>query len=102
MQRFERGNLKTYDSGVTCLKRANVIEADMMVMDATEGHIEPWWDTTHLKRCWRAYHLDRGHHRTYLEEFYILLQPALAGLKERLEQCQAPFDNHQEKSLQAR
>ena len=117
------------DEVFTGLKRADVIEADMMLMDATvlespilyptdvrllykafdkmamlatEGHLEPWWDSAHLKRRWRAYHLDRGQHRTYLEEFYILLQPALAGLKERLAQRQAPVDNHQERLLQAR
>jgi transposase, IS5 family len=117
------------DDVFTCLKRADVIEADMMLMDATvldspiiyptdvrllykafdkmarlatEGHIEPWWDTAHLKRRWRAYHLDRGQHCTYLEEFYTLLQPALAGLEERLAWRQAPVDNHQEQLLQAR
>jgi IS5 family transposase len=117
------------DEVFTCLKRADVIEASMMLMDATvldspiiyptdvrllykafdkmamlatKGHIEPWWDTTHLKRRWRAYHLDRGHHHIYLEEFYTLLQPALAGFKERLAQRQEPVDNHQEKALQAR
>jgi len=117
------------DEVFTCLKRADVIEADMMLMDATvldspiiyptdvrllykafdkmaslatEGQIEPWWDTAHLKRRWRAYHLDRGHHRTYLEAFYTLLQPALAGLKERLAQRQEPVNNHQERLLQAR
>jgi transposase, IS5 family len=117
------------DDVFTCLKRADVIEADMMLMDATvldspiiyptdvrllykafdkmaslatEGHIEPWWDTTHLKRCWRAYHLDRGQHRTYLEEFYTLLPPALAALEERLAQRQAPVDNHLEQLLQTR
>jgi IS5 family transposase len=113
----------------TCLKRADVIEADMMLMDATvldspiiyptdvrllykafdkmamlatEGHIEPWWDSAHLKRRWRADHLERGQHQTYLEEFYTLLQPALAGLQERLAQRPEPVDNHQEKSLQTR
>jgi IS5 family transposase len=117
------------DQVFTGLKRADVIEADMMLMDATvlnspiiyptdvrllykafdkmamlatEGHLEPWWDTAHLKRRWRAYHLDRSHHRLYLEEFYTLLQPALAGLQERLAQRQAPVDNHQEKVLQTR
>ena len=117
------------DEVFTCLKRADVIEADMMLMDATvlnspiiyptdvrllykafdkmamlatEGHIEPWWDTAHLKRRWRAYHLDRDNRRTYLDEFYTLFQPALAGLEERLAQRQAPFDNHQEQLLQAR
>ena len=107
------------DEVFTGLKRADVIEADMMLMDATvlnspiiyptdvrllykafdkmatlatEGHIEPWWDTAHLKRRWRAYHLDRGQHRTYLEEFYTLLQPALAGLQERLAWRQASVD----------
>ena len=117
------------DEVFTCLKRADVIEADMMLMDATvldspiiyptdvrllykafdkmamlatEGHLEPWWDTAHLKRRWRAYHLDRGQHLTYLEDFYTLLQPALAALEERLAQRQAPVDNPQEQLLQAR
>jgi transposase, IS5 family len=117
------------DEVFTYLKRADVIETDMMLMDATvldspiiyptdvrllykafdkmamlatEGHLEPWWDTTHLKRRWRAYHLERGQHRPYLEEFYTLLQPALAGLEERLAQRPKPVDNHQEKLLQAR
>jgi IS5 family transposase len=117
------------DEVFSCLKRADVIEADMMLMDATvlespiiyptdvrllykafdkmailatEGHIEPWWDSAHLKRCWRAYHLERGHHRTYLEAFYTLFQLALGGLEERLAQLDEPFDDRQEKSLQAR
>ena len=117
------------DEVFTCLKQADVIETDMMLMDATvlqspilyptdvrllykafdkmarlatEGHLEPWWDTAHLKRRWRAYHLDRNQHRPYLEEFYTLLPPALAGLQERLALRQAPCDNHQEKVLQAR
>src|SRR5688572_9662317 len=117
------------DEVFTGLKRADVIEADMMLMDATvlnspiiyptdvrllykafdkmaslatEGHIEPWWDSVHLKRRWRAYHLDRNQPHTYLEEFYTLLQPALAGLKERLAQRQEPVNNHREQLLQAR
>jgi transposase, IS5 family len=117
------------DKVFTCLKRADVIEADMMLMDATvldspiiyptdvrllykafdkmamlatEGHIDPWWDTAYLKERWRAYHLERGQHRLYLEAFYTLLQPARAGLKERLAQRPEPVDNHQEKSLQTR
>jgi IS5 family transposase len=117
------------DEVFTCLKRADVIEADMMLMDATvldspiiyptdvrllykafdkmaklatEGHIEPWWDSAHLKRRWRAYHLDRGHHQTYLEEFYTLFQPALAGLEERLEQLEAPLDHPKAHALKTR
>jgi IS5 family transposase len=117
------------DEVFTTLKRADVIEADMMLMDATvldspiiyptdvrllykafdkmamlatEGHIEPWWDTAHLKTRWRAYHLDRGHHRPYLEEFYTLFEPALAGLQERLEHLDAPPDDRPAKSLKAR
>ena len=117
------------DEVFTCLQRADVIEASMMLMDATvldspiiyptdvrllyqafdkmarlatEGHIEPWWDSAHLKRRWRAYHQDRGYHQTYLEEFYTLFPPALAGLKERLAQHQEPFDNHPDRLLQAR
>jgi IS5 family transposase len=117
------------DEVFSTLKRADVIEADMMLMDATvldspiiyptdvrllykafdkmailatKGHLKPWWDTAHLKTRWRAYHLDRGHHRTYLEEFYTLFKPALAGLKERLEQLDALPDGRQAKSLKAR
>jgi IS5 family transposase len=117
------------DEVFSTLKRADVIEADMMLMDATvldspiiyptdvrllykafdkmailatKGHLKPWWDTAHLKTRWRAYHLDRGHHRTSLEEFYTLFKPALAGFKERLEQLDAPPDGRQAKSLKAR
>ena len=117
------------DEVFTTLKRADVIEADMMLMDATvldspiiyptdvrllykafdkmamlatEGHIEPWWDSAHLKTRWRAYHLDRGHHRPYLEEFYTLFQPALAGLKERLDPFEAPLDHHKAHALKRR
>ena len=117
------------DEVFTCLKRADVIEADLMLMEATvlpspiiyptdvrllykafdkmarlatEGHLEPWWDMAHLKRRWRAYHLERGQHRLYLEEFYTLFEPALAGLQERLAQRPEAVDNHHEKSLQAR
>lgn len=117
------------DEVFTTLKRADVIEADMMLMDATvldspiiyptdvrllykafdkmailatKGHLKPWWDATHLKTRWRAYHLDRGHHRPYLEEFYTLFEPALVGFKERLEQLDAPPDDRQAKSLKAR
>jgi IS5 family transposase len=117
------------DEVFTCLKRADVIEADMMLMDATvldspiiyptdvrllykafdkmamlatEGHIEPWWDIAHLKTRWRAYHLERGHHRTYLEEFYTLFQPALAGFEERLEHLEAPLDDRKANALKAR
>jgi transposase, IS5 family len=117
------------DKVFTGLKRADVIEADRMLMDATvldspiiyptdvrllykafdkmarlatKGHIQPWWDTAHLKRRWRAYHLDRGHHQTYLEEFHTLFQPALAGLKERLDPLEAPLDHHKANALKTR
>jgi transposase, IS5 family len=118
------------DEVFTTLQRADVIEADMMLMDATvldspiiyptdvrllykafdkmailatEGHIEPWWDAAHLKTRWRAYHLDRHTARlTYLDEFYTLFQPALAGLQERLEHLDEPLDNRKENSLKTR
>jgi hypothetical protein len=118
------------DEVFTTLKRTDVIEADMRLMDATvldspiiyptdvrllykafdkmailatEDHIEPWWDAAHLKTRWRAYHLDRHTARlTYLDEFYTLFQPALAGLQERLEHLDEPLDNRQENSLKTR
>jgi hypothetical protein len=73
-----------------------------MAMLATEGQIKPWWDVAHLKTRWRAYHLECGNYRTYLEAFYTLFQPALAGFEERLEQLDEPPDDRQEKSLKAR
>ena len=111
------------------LKRADVIEADMMLMDATvldspiiyptdvrllykafdkmasvatEGQIKPWWDAAHLKTRWRAYHLDRENRKTYLDEFYTLFRPALAGLEERLDQLEEPLDDRKGNSLKAR
>jgi len=97
----------------TCLKRAHVIDASMMLTDttvlnspihyptdvrllykafdkmarlATQGHMGPWWDPVHLKKRWRAYHLDRKAHCTaYLGEFYALFQPAFVGLEKRLD-----------------
>src|ERR687893_334725 len=120
----QEGISRIEDEVFTGLKRADVIEADMMLMDATvldrpiiyptdvrllykafdkmamlatEGHIDPWGDTASLKERWRAYHLEHGQHRLYLEAFYTLLQPARAGLKERLAQPPEPVDNHQEK-----
>ncbi len=96
----------------TGLKRAGVIDADMMLMDstvldspimyptdvrllykafgkmailATQGHMAPWWDPVHLKKRWRASNLDRDNRMTYLSEFFTLFQPAFAGLEERLD-----------------
>ena len=113
----------------TSLQRVDIIEADMMLMDATvldspiiyptdvrllykafdkmailatEGQIKPWWDAAHLKTRWRAYHLDRDNRRTYLDEFYTLFQPALAGLEERLEHLEEPLDDRQQNPLKAR
>lgn len=124
------GIYRLEDAVFTCLKRADVIKADLMLMDATvldspiiyptdvrlldkafdkmamlatQGQIPPWWDTAHLKARWRAYHLDRGTPRlTYLREFSTLFQPALAGLKERLEHLHEPLDDRQQHPLKAR
>ena len=108
---------------------AEVIEADMMLMDATvldspimyptdvrllykalgkmailatESHMEPWWDTAHLKTRWRAYNLDRHNRLAYLSEFSMLFQPALAGLEERLDQLEAPLDDRKKSARKAR
>ena len=79
------GALIIADQVLTHLKRASVIDADMMLMDTTvlespimyptdvrllyqafgtmeavakEGQIELWWNPTHVKQLWRAYNLD--------------------------------------------
>ncbi len=123
------GIARIEDQVFRCLKRAEVIEADMMLMDATvldspiiyptdvrllykalgkmailatESHMEPWWDTAHLKTRWRAYNLDRHNRLAYLSEFSMLFQPALAGLEERLDQLEAPLDDRKKSSRKAR
>ena len=85
------------------LKRAAVIDADMMLMDttvlespiiyptdirliykafdkmaalATEAQLDRWWDHAHLKQCWRAYHLTPKDRLAYLSEFYAVFVPA--------------------------
>jgi len=85
------------------LKRAAVIDADMMLMDttvlespiiyptdirliykafdkmaalATEAQLDRWWDHAHLKQCWRASHLTPKDRLAYLREFYAVFVPA--------------------------
>ena len=85
------------------LKRAAVIDADMMLMDttvlespimyptdlrlidkafdkmaalATEAQLDRWWDHAQLKQRWRAYHLNPKDRLTYLSEFYAVFVPA--------------------------
>src|SRR6266446_4137232 len=85
------------------LKRAAVIDADMMLMDttvlespiiyptdirliykafdkmaalATEAQLDRWWDHAHLKQRWRAYHLNPKDRLAYLSEFYVVFVPA--------------------------
>jgi transposase, IS5 family len=87
------------------LKRAKVIDADMMLMDstvlessilyptdvrllfdafnkmaslATKAGIDPWWDQHEIKQLWRAYHLDKSkQYLPYLCVFYLHFEPAL-------------------------
>jgi len=88
----------------TCLKEAGVIDASMMLMEATvlespilyptdvtllrkafhkmallatQAKIEPWWDQDHIKKLWRAYHLDGSKPLAYLCVFYEVFEPAL-------------------------
>ncbi len=85
------------------LKRAAVIDADMMRMDttvlespimyptdirlidkafdkmaalATEAQLDRWWDHAQLKQRWRAYHLNPKDRLAYLSEFYAVFVPA--------------------------
>lgn len=108
----KEGALIIEDQVFQHLKRASVIDADMMLMDATvlespiiyptdvrllykafhkmaalatEGQIEPWWDQAHLKQRWRAYNLDQKNRLAYLREFYTVFVPAFASFHEHLE-----------------
>jgi hypothetical protein len=105
------GALVVEDQVFTHLKRAAVIDADMMLMDTTvlespiiyptdvrllykafgkmaavarEGQIALWWDPTHVKQRWRAYNLNLKDRLTYLQEFSTLFVPHLRAL------CRAP------------
>lgn len=108
----KEGTLIIEDQVFQHLKRASVIDADMMLMDATvlespiiyptdvrllykafgkmaavarEGQIEPWWDQPHVKQRWRAYNLNQKDRLAYLREFSTLFVPALASFNEHLE-----------------
>lgn len=108
----KEGALIMEDQVFERLKRAAVIDADMMLMDATvlespiiyptdvrllykafdkmaalarEAHIEPWWDPSHVKQRWRAYNLDKKDRFAYLREFYTLFVPAFARFTEHLD-----------------
>jgi hypothetical protein len=100
------------DQVFTHLKRAAVIDADMMLMDTTvlespiiyptdvrllykafgkmaavarEGQIALWWDPTHVKQRWRAYNLNLKDRLAYLQEFSTLFVPALARFAAHLD-----------------
>jgi IS5 family transposase len=100
----KEGTLIIEDQVFEHLKRASVIDADMMLMDTTvlespiiyptdvrllykafgkmaavarEGQIEQWWDPPHVKQRWRAYNLNPKDRLAYLREFYTLFVPAL-------------------------
>src|SRR6266851_5558014 len=107
------GTLIIEDQVFQYLKRASVIDADMMLMDATvlespiiyptdvrllskafgkmaavarEGQIEPWWDQPHVKQRWRAYNLHQKDRLASLREFYTVCVPAFASFNEHLPQ----------------
>jgi transposase, IS5 family len=100
----KEGTLIIEDQVFEHLKRASVIDADMMLMDTTvlespiiyptdvrllykafgkmaavarEGHSELWWDPPHVQQRWRAYNLNPKDRLAYLHEFYTLFVPAL-------------------------
>ena len=99
----KEGTLIIEDQVFEHLKRASVIDADMMLMDttvlespiiyptdirliykafdkmaalATEAQLDRWWDHAHLKQRWRAYHLNPKDRLAYLSEFYAVFVPA--------------------------
>ena len=108
----KEGTLIIEDQVFTHLKRAAVIDADMMLMDTTvlaspimyptdvrllykafgkmaavarEGQIALWWDPTHVKQRWRAYNLNLKDRLAYLQEFSTLFVPALARFAAHLD-----------------
>ena len=108
----KEGTLIIEDQVFAYLKRAEVIDADMMLMDTTvlespiiyptdvrllykafgkmaavarEGQIALWWDPTHVKQRWRAYNLHLKDRLAYLQEFSTLFVPALARFAAHLD-----------------
>jgi hypothetical protein len=100
------------DQVFTHLKRAAVIDADMMLMDttvlespimyptdvrllakafdkmaalATDAKLDLWWDQAHVKQRWRAYNLNQKDRLVYLGEFHTLFVPAFASFAAHLD-----------------
>ena len=107
-----KGALIIEDQVFEHLKRASVIDADMMLMDGTvlespiiyptdvrllfkafdkmaelarEARLERWWDQPHIKQRWRAYNLDHKNRLAYLSEFYTLFVPTFARFAQHLD-----------------
>ncbi len=107
-----KGALIIEDQVFEHLKRASVIDADMMRMDGTvlespiiyptdvrllfkafdkmaelarEARLERWWDQPHIKQRWRAYNLDHKNRLAYLSEFYTLFVPTFARFAQHLD-----------------
>jgi len=108
----KEGTLVVEDQVFTHLKRAAVIDADMMLMDTTvlespiiyptdvrllskafgkmaalakEGQIALWWDPTHIKQRWRAYNLNLKDRLAFLQEFATMFVPAFARFAAHLD-----------------
>ena len=108
----KEGTLIIEDQVFQHLKRASVIDADMMLMDATvlespiiyptdvrllykafgkmaavarEGQSEPWWDPPHVKQRWRASNLHQKDRLASLRAFSTVFVPAFASLNEHLD-----------------
>jgi transposase, IS5 family len=106
------GALIVEDQVFTHLKRAAVIDADMMLMDttvlespimyptdvrllykafdkmaalATDAKLDLWWDQLHVKQRWRAYNLHQKDRLVYLGEFHTLFVPAFASFAAHLD-----------------
>ena len=106
------GTLIVEDQVFTHLKRAAVIDADMMLMDttvvespimsptdvrllykafdnmaalATDAKLDLWWDQPHIKQRWRAYNLHQKDRLVYLGEFHTLFVPAFASFAAHLD-----------------
>jgi transposase, IS5 family len=99
------------------LRQAGVIKGDTLMMDSTvlSSHIihpndvmlihnafgkmeifardhefSLWWDSSHLKKRWRAFgRAKKGERLTYLTEFYALFAPALETFRTHVESLEA-------------
>ena len=111
------------------LRRAGIIKGDTLLMDSTvlssdivhpndvmliynafgkmeifasSHELSIWWDSSHIKKRWRAFgRAKKGERVAYLTEFYALFVPALETFRTHVKSLEAEVPEPQRRSLRA-